>query len=325
MLGKIVSEFFAEPYLGRGATGIPVSNSEIQVFRECPRKWYLQYYLGLDPVRKKTTGPLLLGSRVHESLEAYYRDGVPVEDTYKEELAKASQAFIEAGNDQDPELVKKFNNEAELGILMLEGYLEWVEANNLDVNLETIGIEEQLQVPMFNGKIILQGKIDRKVRNIDSGKISIMDYKTAISFAMYDKTYNQSEQIRMYSLLEILMGTKNRVDGGIYRVLRKVKRTQAMKGDAYKEYTLHLTRTDIETYYRKLAVTLQQMIDTRNKLDDGVNHLDVLWNNFTDTCSWKCPFYNSCPLLDDGSDFEGYAESYLEVINPYERYEVNND
>ena len=314
--------FDAEPYLGRGATNIPVSNSEIQVFRECPRKWYLQYYLGLAKKKKETYGPLRLGSRVHESLEKYYKDGVLVQDTYKEELAKDLEVFIASGDDQEPDLVKKFNKEAELGLAMLEGYLEWVDENNLDVNLETIGIEQQLQVPMFDGKLILQGKIDRKVINKDSGKISNMDYKTAISFDVFDKTYNQSEQIRMYSLLEILSETEHRVDGGIYRVLKKVLRAPSLKGSAFKEYYTHLSRTDIESYYRKLVNTLQQMINVRDRLDSGENHLDVVWNNFVRDCSWKCPFYNSCPLLDDGSDFEGYSEEYLEVINPYERYVV---
>ena len=181
-------------------------------------------------------------------------------------------------------------------------------------------MEKQLTVPMFNDRIILQGKIDRKVKNLDNGHISILDYKTAQSFATYDKTYNQSEQIRMYVLLDLLSGDKNPIDGGIYRVLRKVKRTRTMKNPAYKEYYVQISRTDIETYYKKLANILSKMLETRDRLDAGENHLDVVWANFNENCSWKCPFYKSCPLMDDGSDFEGYVESYCEVIDPYERY-----
>lgn len=313
-------EFSAEPYLGKWATHIPISNSEIQVFRDCPRKWYLQYYLGYGMKKKKVLGPLALGSRVHNSLEKFYRDGVLVEDSYEEALELDRQKFLEDGDDQDPELEKKFWDEADLGRIMLEGYLEWVDENNLDYNLETIGVEKQLTVPMFNDRIILQGKIDRKVRNLDNGHISILDYKTAQSFATYDKTYNQSEQIRMYVLLDLLSGDKNPIDGGIYRVLRKVKRTRTMKNPAYKEYYVQISRTDIETYYKKLANILSKMLETRDRLDAGENHLDVVWANFNENCSWKCPFYKSCPLMDDGSDFEGYVESYCEVIDPYERY-----
>ena len=44
-----------------------LSNSEIQVFKDCRRKWWLNYYRRLMPRKKDYTGALALGSRIHEA------------------------------------------------------------------------------------------------------------------------------------------------------------------------------------------------------------------------------------------------------------------
>ena len=41
-----------------------LSNSEIQVFKDCRRKWWLNYYRRLQPKKKEFTGALALGSRI---------------------------------------------------------------------------------------------------------------------------------------------------------------------------------------------------------------------------------------------------------------------
>ena len=53
-----------------------LSNSEIQVFKDCRRKWWLNYYRRLQPKQKDYTGALALGSRIHEALDQHYSTGV---------------------------------------------------------------------------------------------------------------------------------------------------------------------------------------------------------------------------------------------------------
>lgn len=316
----IMEEFFIEPYLGRGAQNIHISNSEIQTFKECQRKWYLQYYAGLTEKLDTRLGPLPLGSRVHRSLELYYAKDLDPYETYNEVLEEDRRLFEEAGLHNFEDQDSKFWKEADLGRIMLEGYFEWVYENNLDNRLETIGIEESLQYPLLDGRVILQGKIDRKVLDVDSEHISIMDYKTAQSFDVYEKTAFTSEQIRMYSMLERLLNKDEPIDGGIYRILRKVKRTTSAKPPFYKEIHVRLTETDIDTYYRNVLAILKDMLRVRDELDSGKNHLDVVWKQFTKDCSWKCPFVKGCPLMDDGSDFSRYIAFEFKQYNPYERY-----
>jgi len=71
-----------------------------------------------------------------------------------------------------------FEKEAELGRIMLDGYLEWVEEEGIDSELEMISTEEIISMPMFNGEIELQGKLDMRVRRKADGVRMFRDFKT---------------------------------------------------------------------------------------------------------------------------------------------------
>ena len=138
---------------------IRISNSEIQTFKDCRRRWWLTYYRRLRPKMQDFTGALALGSRIHEALDRYYSTGQPLLDAHadlvKEDLKKLTDEYRDTSS---------LETEAELGRVMLEGYLEWVEMEGIDAELEMISTEEILERPMMDGKVILQGKIDMRVR-----------------------------------------------------------------------------------------------------------------------------------------------------------------
>jgi hypothetical protein len=57
---------------------IRLSNSEIQTFKDCRRRWWLTYYRSLKPRNQDFTGALALGSRIHAALDDHYAKGVPL-------------------------------------------------------------------------------------------------------------------------------------------------------------------------------------------------------------------------------------------------------
>src|SRR5690606_4056213 len=120
---------------------VPISNSEIQTYKECRRKWWLTYYRGLARKKKELIGPLPLGTRIHNSLEAFYKDGLHPVDAYMEFLAEDRIKFVMSDDANDEAKEKKFNSEAELGRIMLEGYIEWTEESGIDADIEVIGVE----------------------------------------------------------------------------------------------------------------------------------------------------------------------------------------
>ena len=151
---------------------VRLSNSEIQTFKECRRKWFLSYYRAMQPKQKSHTGPLAMGTRIHAALDDYYAQGVYLLDAH-EELVKKDRLTLETELRDTTAL----DSEAELGRIMLEGYLEWVEENGIDAELDIISTEEKISIPLFNGEVELQGKLDMRVRRKIDGVRMFRDFK----------------------------------------------------------------------------------------------------------------------------------------------------
>lgn len=147
------------------------SNSSIQAFKRCRRKWWLAYYVGWRPKEKKVVGPLALGGRVHAALEEMYRDGRHPVEAHADLVAAERTRLLEAGAD-----ISALEEDAELGRLMLEGYVEWVESEGMDAGLEVIGVEQKLTLPLYEGQIHLIGKMDLRVRTSDDSR-AVLDFK----------------------------------------------------------------------------------------------------------------------------------------------------
>lgn len=154
------------------AAPIRISNSEIQVYKDCKRRWWLSYYRRLRPNTSSYTGALALGSRIHAALDNYYANDVPLLEAHVQ-LVAADREKLEAEFRDTFDL----DAEADLGRIMLEGYLEWVEENGIDAELEMISTEEIIEMPLLDGKVILQGKIDMRVRRKADGVRMFRDFK----------------------------------------------------------------------------------------------------------------------------------------------------
>jgi hypothetical protein len=151
---------------------VRLSNSEIQTFKECRRKWFLSYYRAMQPKQKSYTGPLAMGTRIHAALDDYYAQGVHLLDAH-EDLVKKDRLTLETELRDTTAL----DSEAELGRIMLEGYLDWVEENGIDAELDIISTEEKISIPLFNGEVELQGKLDMRVRRKIDGVRMFRDFK----------------------------------------------------------------------------------------------------------------------------------------------------
>jgi len=314
-----------EPYLGKNPSLVPISNSEIQEFKTCRRAWWLKYYRGLSRKDKEVTGPLPLGTRVHNSLEAFYKDGKNPVDAYRDLLKVDAVRFAQSKEVNDEAKVKKFDSEAELGRIMVEGYMEWREENNVDDRLEVIEVEKKVSAVLLDGRVELQGKTDMKVRDrLDDARL-IMDHKTAASFDVYHKNSHMSEQLLLYVMLEKMQdGDDTPVEGGIYNLLRKVKRGPSAKPPFYDRITVRFNDTAMSSFWTRVNGELRDMMSVRDALDAGADPQFVAYPTPTKDCSWRCPFFHACFMFDDGSAAEAWLENFTEVSDPYARYEEND-
>lgn len=294
-----------------------LSNSEIQTYKDCRRRWYLSYYRRLQPKKVSYVGPLALGSRVHNALDIYYSTGTPLLEAHAE-LVEDDRAALTMSGRSGSEL----DSEAELGRIMLEGYLEWVASEGIDSELEMISTEEVLSMELFNGAVTLQGKIDMRVRRRSDGVRMFRDFKTVGgSFTQFAATSHLNEQILTYMLLESSTNTgTERSDGGLFTLIKKVKRTANAKPPFYEQFEVRHNIHTMRAFWIRIHGTIADLMRTKTALDNGESHLAVAYPRPSQDCTWKCPFFSVCPLMDDGSGAESMIDALYVVADPYAYY-----
>jgi hypothetical protein len=297
-----------------------ISNSEIQTFKDCQRKWWLAYYRELGLRKPEKVGPRALGTKVHFALEALYsRDENPMtvlNDLYEEDAQTVSD---------DTDLRK----EQSLAQAMIEGFLEWRAEEGIDAGYELVDVESVVEVPLhgYEDQIILRGKLDQRWMRKSDGARVFRDWKTVQSINMMDMILPMDEQMKFYHLLEYLEAMMKtgaepayRTDGALYTMLRKVKRTAAAKPPFYAQREVHHNMTELRSLMMTVTKTCTDILSAREHLDAGWDHHQVVPPRPSRDCTWKCDFFPVCGMLDDGSNAEGLLREHYESVDPHRRY-----
>lgn len=308
------------------------SNSEIQTYKRCKRKWWLGFYRQLMFKNEQFAGkPTYIGNRVHEALDAYYSQFVPDNANDLTFVPQDPIAVIMQGIARDmeefPQQTEQLEKDRDLCLAVMEGYLEWVEEEGVDEDFEFVGAEMAIVAPLqneFGDELI--GKIDARVRRLSDGARLFIDHKTVAGFAEYEKMADMSEQFMQYGLLERLaqeaksLEYQERTDGGVYNLLRKSKRTARAKPPFYKRIEVRHNDETLRSFYLRVYGTVGAIRETRRQLDAGVDHRIAAYPTPDSSCSWQCPFFAVCKMFDDGSDAEGFIRDYYEPGDVLERY-----
>jgi hypothetical protein len=299
---------------------VRLSNSELQVFKDCRRKWWLQYYRRLQPKSKDMTGALALGSRIHAALDDHYANGTPLLQAHTKLVDIDRQTLLADFRD-----TQALDTEAELGRIMLEGYEQWVEENGIDAELEMVSTEEKISAPLFNGTVELQGKLDMRVRRKGDGVRLFRDFKTVGgSLSDFANLAPMNEQILTYMLLESTKtDEKERSDGGIFTMLKKVKRTATARPPFYDQIEVRHNIFTLRSFWDRIHGTIADLMRVRTALDSGEKHQYVAYPKPSRDCKWKCQFFTICTLIDDGSSSEQAISEMYEVADPYAYYETD--
>ena len=296
---------------------IRVSNSEIQTFKDCRRKWWLAYYRRLQPRNKDFTGALALGTRIHAALDEHYTTGRNLLDAHKDLVEIDRNLLLSEFRD-----TYVLDQEAELGHIMLDGYVQWNAENGIDSDLEIISTEEKLSIPIIPGEVELQGKLDMRVRRKSDGARMFRDFKTVGgSLGDFANLAPMNEQILTYMLLEVMKnGEENRSDGGIFTMLRKVKRTASAKPPFYDQIEVRHNIFTLRAFWNRINGAITDMMRVRKGLDEGSDPNYLAYPTPTRDCKWKCQFFTICPMIDDGSAAEEALSEMFEEADPYGYY-----
>jgi hypothetical protein len=296
---------------------VRLSNSELQTFKDCRRRWWLTYYRRLQPKYKDSTGALALGTRIHAALDEYYTSGTPLLQAHSNLLNTEKELLLADFRD-----VSELEKEGELGHIMLEGYLQWNEEEGIDADLEMISTEETIIMPMFNGEVELQGKLDMRVRRKADGVRMFRDFKTVGgSLSDFANLAPMNEQILTYMLLEQSKdGGTERSDGGIFTMLKKVRRSAAAKPPFYDQIEVRHNIFTLRSFWDRIHGTVTDLMRVRTALDAGESPAFHAYPSASRDCKWKCKFYSVCTLIDDGSAAEQAISEMFVEADPYAYY-----
>lgn len=317
----MTAEWLGEPLL--------VSNSEIQTWKDCRRRWWLTYYreLGIKRSEDKPVGARQLGTRIHIALCELYENGRNPLDVINEVYAEDEKLFAEF-----PDKITDMRKEQDLAKAMLEGYIEWVAEEAADEGIELVAAETVIEVPSGVKGVVLRGKLDQRVvRKVDGARL-FLDHKTVGDLTTPVRLLPLDEQMKFYHLLEKLDSMYKtggdpqwRTDGGLYNMLRKVKRTATAKPPFYGRAEVHHNEATLRNTWIRVHKILEELVVTRQALDNGADHQYMCPPRPSKDCTWKCDFFAVCPMFDDGSNIDGLLTEYYAHIDPHERYNAQDE
>jgi hypothetical protein len=116
-----------------------------------------------------------------------------------------------------------------------------------------------------------------------------------------------------------------RLDGGIYRMLRKVKRGPRAIPPFYQEFEIRHNVFFLRSFWHRLRGVMSDMYTARMALQNGEDHRTWAYPNVTRNCAWDCPFLRICPMFDDGSGVEDAIRDEFVTGDPYDYYEAGKE
>lgn len=298
-----------------------VTNSEMSSWKWCRRNWYYTYYRQLAPTVENPVSAASLGTLVHLGLEQHY-------------LGQNALYFMQARIDVDrealvlaeasPDKLKKFDKQAALALVMVEGYISWLEETGADSDFEVLAAERAVEVEILPG-VALLGKQDLLIQKKSDGTSWFLDFKTAASIEQIADGAYMSDQMRTYQLLAYLEhlngnGQGTRPAGAILSVLRKVGRTAASKPPFYGRETVSFNEHVLRSHWHHVVATIGDIQSAEARLTAGEDHHTVVPPSPGRDCAWRCRAATLCRLQDDGSDVEAVIEAFFETRDPLARY-----
>ncbi len=255
---------------------IMYSHSKLSTFEQCPLKFKFRYIDKIKPEIEKTI-EVHLGTAVHDTLEWLYnliKEGnkVPTID----ELITTYSVKWQDEFSNEIVIVKKemsakdyFNKGVQF---LLDYYVKHQPFKD-----GTIECEKRIVIELDENTKI-QGYIDRLVKNIESGKFEIHDYKTAKTLPT-QKKMDEDRQLALYSIaIKEMFGENEEVTLIWHYLAHNVK------------ITSH--RTD-----EQLKNLKQETIDLIRKIESTT----VFPYNKMILCNW-CEFKSLCPAHKQGLD-----------------------
>lgn len=328
-----------------------VRTSERTAFDKCRWMWDLSFN---QQLRQRRDGPALrFGSLIHIALAEYYVIGkkrkpkvlVPAFRRAYEADIQAAGEFVVYADTGEPDVDETWTSALELGVDMLEMY---IERYGDDKGWEVLATEQPFRVPVHHpttGRYMFTyaGILDLIMRDRAKDRIWIWDHKTTgSSIAHMLKGLGINEQFGSYWAFGtewiqsqgLLHGKQFQdLSGLMVNILRRARRDdrpknelgQALNKDGSVSKRQQADVFHREPTYRTMAdrerVRRRAMNDWREMEMARKGRLAMDKSPSIFNCP-NCPWLDACELHETGADWERYIEATTERYDPYDEHEI---
>ena len=303
-----------------------MSGSEFKTWRRCRRKWLIEYVWKIT-LPSAEPGALGIGSLAHEGLEVITNGGSLTEaKLYVAHKASLALDELNAMNLQTDDATKKWISAASDAQTYIDGYVEWLESSGADQRYETYAAEEEITMPLIellapDGEVItwvLRGKLDRRVLDRFTGRHVFMDYKTCARFEDIEEAAYRNEQFPTYEMLMRHKYPDERCGSGVWRMLRKVKRTRDGDDEFFRDYVASYNDQTMHAVLDRFRMMAMEMHLVESSAKAG--NILPAYPAPDFRCAWDCRYRHECVMFDDGSRVQDALSEQYVSFDPYERY-----
>ena len=283
------------------------SNSRIETFEQCPRKYKFRY---IENIRTDQEGiEAFVGKRVHETLEKLYRDLKITKLNTLEELLHFYESEWEKNWHGQVNIVREGitpGHYFELGKQCITGYYKHYHPFNQG---KTLGLEERIELKLKDGDkaYTIQGYIDRLTWDPESETYEIHDYKTGSGVP----TQEEADEDRQLALYQI--GIKQRWPDA--KRIKLIWHYVALD----KEIVSSRTDTNLATLEREVIEVIHQIEEETKR-----GRWDVHISRLCDWCEYKsiCPAWKHPAAMESLPPNEYLKNTGVQLVQKYAELEA---
>lgn len=270
------------------------SASEERAFKTCRLAHYFEYELGYRlklPNRKLSNGIIF-----HLGVGAHYEGHSDAEvRRLIEDESDKRWAEINAANAEMPnyaEALATFQKDREMLLVMVQGYIDWIHQTGLDDQYETVETEVAHEVVIPGAVATIPVRMDLVQRNKVSGRLRLVDFKTARSIPNDLTGYMMSEQNGNYQLATLAVFNELPTEMA-YRFARKIIPSGRTKPPYFAERRIHLTKKELLKRIEIFKAVSADRFDPNREIYPQ-----------PDNCcgSWKHDWQKPCLRVHGGAD-----------------------
>lgn len=309
-------------------TKIVLRQSDVAMFDECRRKFYLTNVLQIGDRKRENTGPPTarkvktqdIGTMVHAAIGLHNRDEMEDVDIILQansicvETAKKLGGAIEVDGGF-LQWGEGWPKAIEMATILIRGYFNWLSLGGHDLRYTTLAAEDRLS--WDNGLITITGQPDHVVLDEITNEVGIDDVKTVDKLG---PPRPGNYQLLTYGLLWWEVKGVCPQWGTHTQIVRNMQTAKA-KPPFYERQKVTLGEEILTMHREAIMQTSQEIVDFYEKVH-LLNHHRIARPNMTGDCSWKCPVQFLCDHMHDGSDWGHMAETTYEIRTNSEENQV---